>query len=133
MTTSTDPGFEPGVGPNAGLHRPPAPTTDKYVHDELYIEVKTDEHGKLVEAGQVYLNDDYSATWWEGQVCEVKDEGIMVWQHDSDLTLEASSHIEAWINFPRTMAQVWKDWDGRDAWDIVDALNRELTALNVKE
>ena len=55
------------------------------------------------------------------------------WTDDSDRTLEASPHIRQWIDFPRTMLQVLADWDERDAWDIVDALNRELEKLNLKE
>ena len=134
----SDPGFEPGVGPNARINQPPTTTQvddppgtkTLLVHDEVYIVLEVGSNGSTYEVGQVYLNDDYSATWWEGHVFDCSTDQ---WHEDSDRTLEASPLLQAWIEFPRKMGQIWNDWDGRDAWDIVDALNRELTPLNVKE
>ena len=110
----SDPGFEPGVGPNARITQPPATakvddppgTKTLLVHDEVYISLEVGSNDETYEVGQVYLNDDYCASWVDGHIYDVSTDA---WESDSERTLEASPHLENWIDFPRTISKIISD------------------------
>lgn len=107
----TDPGFEPGVGPNAGGNQPPLNQRDQ--HDEILVTMDVDYDGNVVGVGQVYLNPEPSATWWDG----------MVWDHaneewDDNTHDEGFARTQAWVDFPRTVDAIFRAQTAGDGWDI---------------
>jgi hypothetical protein len=90
--------------------------TDYECHFEVIV--STDAAGTV--SPRAYLNDENSATWWDGTVYATNDEGDGDWIAADDAPADdaAAEHLSRVLALPDKIIDTYRRWTDGDGWDI---------------